>query len=363
MAFSADGVGNVATIPVPEGVYRLTVEAPGYALLAQDIEHKATAKPVEFKLRAVARSISCTVVVAGDDGQPLPNADVELWEVYPLARIAAGRTAAGGAVTFRDLRIGTVNPAVKDKSLPVTHRAEAVVRVQAQGYATTLQSVRLAEKGQLRVTLAAMKIIPEQQPNESKANAQRLVAGQSVSLKIDQPTDQDWFAIDLREAARVHLTFNNVPLSLLATAFDSTGKSAASLGKYGGQPATSAWDLPAGRYWVQVTAWGMNAASEAEIIMGLTAETAADPLESNNTAPEAKPIQIGQHMRGIIFPVGDADHFTLHVDRPGSLRVESANTPGIERTVSVVDRNGKRVCRPELLCRRRRGGEWRVGGG
>lgn len=363
LVFSTDAAGNVATIPVPEGLYRLTVEAPGYAVLEQGFEHKAAEKPVEFKLRAVARSVSCTIAVTGEGGKPLPGADVELWEVYPLAKIASGKTDAGGAVTFSDLHVGTVNPTVKDKSLPVTHRAEAVVRAQAQGYAATLQSVRLIDQGRFSVTLDPQKVVAEQQPNESKGDAQRLMPGQSASFKIDKPTDQDWFTFDLLEAARVHLSFNNVPLALLATAFDSTGKSVASLGKYGGQPATSAWDLPVGRYWVQVTSWGMNTASQAEILMGLTTETAADPLETNNTAPEAKPIQIGQHLRGIIFPVGDADHFMLHLDRPGSLRLESANTPSIERTVSVVDKNGKECAVLNCYAGAVGAGEWPMAAG
>jgi hypothetical protein len=341
MVFSTDSGGNVATIPVPEGVYQLTVEAPGYAVLVQDIEHKATEKPVEFKLKAIVKPISCAIAVTGEGGKPLPNADVELWEVYPLARITSGRTDAGGVVTFSDLRIGTINPVAKDKSLPVTHRAEAVVRVQAEGYVAALQSVRLIDGGRLPVTLDPQKVVAEQQPNESKGDAQRLMPGQSASFKIDKPTDQDWFAFELREPARVHLTFNNCPIELLTTLFDAAGKTVASFGKYSGAPAAGVWDLAAGRYWIQVTEWGMNGASEAEIIMSLTTEPAADPLESNNTAVEAKPIQIGQHMRGLIFPVGDADHFTLHLDRPGCLRVESANAPGIERTVSIVDKNEK----------------------
>lgn len=341
IVFAADSAGNVATIPVPEGTYHLTVEAPGFAGLDQDIEHKATAKPVEFKLKAIATPMSCTIAVTGEGGKPLPNVDVGLWEVYPVARIAAGKTGTGGVATFSDLRVGMISPTAQDTSLPVAHRAEAVVRVSAQGYVTALQSVRLVDQGRLSVALEPQKVVPEQQPNDSKGNAQRLIPGQSASFQIDRPTDEDWFAIDLRESARVHVALNNCPIELLTTVFNSTGKSVASFVKYGGSPAEGTWDLPAGRYWIQVTEWGMNGASEAEIIMALTAEIAADPLESNNTAPEAKPIQVGQHLRGILFPVGDADHFNLHLDRPGSLRLEAANAPGVERSVWIVDKNDK----------------------
>ncbi len=363
MTFSTDGAGTVATIPVPEGIYHLTVQAPGYAIQERDFEHKAVDKPVEFKLKAVAKSMPCTIAVTGEGGKPLANAEVELWEVYPLAKIASGRTDAGGLAGFSDLRVGTINPAANDKSLPVTHRTEAVVRVQAEGHVTTLQSVRLVDRGRLPVAIDLQRVVPEQPSNESGAAAQRLIPGQSVSLKIDKTTDQDWFSLDLREPARVRLSLNNCPIELLATVFDPAGKSVASLGKYAGQPAASAWDLPAGRYLIQVTEWGMKNASAAEIIMGLTLETAADPLESNNTAPEARPIAIGQHMRGILFPIGDADRFILHLDRAGCLRLESTNTPAIERTVTVLDKMDKPCAALNCYAAAGGAGEWQMAAG
>jgi hypothetical protein len=363
MVFATDNVGSVATIAVPEGLYHLTVEAPGYVTLEQDVEHKATDKPLEFKLKAIVKPMSCTIAVTDEGGKALPNADVELWEVYPMAKIISGQTTNGGSITFSNLRIGTINPVTRDKLLPVTHRAEAVVRVQVKGYVTALQSVRLTDGGRLVITVSPQKIVLEQQANESKGDAQRLVPGQSVSLKIDKPTDQDWFTFDLRESTRVHLAFNNCPIEVLATIFDTTGKSIATLGKYAAAPATGAWDLSAGRYWLQVTEWGMNGSSDAEVTMDLTTEIAADPLESNNSAPEAKPIQIGQHMRGIILPVGDTDQFTLHLDRAGCLRLESTNTPAIERAVEVFDRNEKRCA--ALYCYANAGGsgEWQIAAG
>ena len=363
MVFATDSAGNVASIPVPEGVYRLTVEAPGYVTLDQDLEHKATDNLVEFKLKAIAKAMSSTIAVTGEGGRPLPGADVEFWEVYPLARIAAGKTDAGGTVTFSGLRAGTINPVTKDKSLPVTHRTEVVVRAQAVGYAAALQSVRLVDGGRVLVTLDPAREVAEKKPNESKGEAQRLFPGQSASFQIDLPSDQDWFAFDLRESARVRLAFNNCPVELMTTLFDSAGKTVATLGKHGGAPATGLWDLPAGRYWMQVTEWGMNSAPQAKIVVSFTTEIAADPLESNNAAPEAKPIQIGQHLRGIIFPVGDADQFALHLDRAGCLRLEAANRPGVERTISVLDRNGKECAGRNFYAGSDGFGEWQFAAG
>ncbi len=363
MVFSTDAAGNVATIPVPEGGYLLKVEAPGYADLAQDMEHKAVTAPVELKLKAITRSISCSFAVTGEGGKPLGGAEVELWEVYPLARIASGKTDAGGSVIFSGLRLGTVNPVDRDKLLPVSHRAEAAVRVQAQGHVTTIQSVRLMDGGRLSVTLDPQIVVPEQASHDSKGTAQPLRLGQSASFKIEKPTDQDWFVFrssrgDPRDCGRQQLSHQT-----MTTIFDAAGGKVGDFAKYAGHPASRTLDLAAGRYWIQVTEWGMNGSSEAEVLMTLSAETAADPLESNNSAAEARPIQVGQHLRGILFPVGDSDCFALRLDRPGCLRLESVNTPGVERTVVVVDKNG--VQRAVLNCYAGNGGasEWQIEAG
>lgn len=363
MVFATDSTGGVTSIPVPEGLYHLTLEAPGYVTLDQDYEHKATDKPVEFKVKAVVKAMSCTIAVTGEGGKPLSNADVELWEVYPLARIATGRADAGGAVTFSGLRIGTINPVTQDKSLPVTHRTEVVVRVQADGYTTLLQSVRLVEGGRILVTLDPVKQLAEQKPNETKADAQRLLPGQSVSFQIELPSDQDWFAFELREPARARLAIDNCPIDLVTTLFDSAGKKLADFGKYSGSPAAGTWDLAAGRYWVQVTEWGMNNAPQGKAVMTFTTEVAADPFETNNSAPEAKPVQIGQHLRGILFPVGDADNFTLHLDRPGCLRLEAVNSPGVERTILVLDKNDKEWANRSYYAGTGGPGEWLIAAG
>lgn len=360
LVFCPDSAGNVATIPVPEGVYRMKVEAPGYVPLDQEFGHKTIDKPVEFRLKAVVQPISFTVAVADQAGKPLPNAAVELWEVYPLAAIASGKTDARGSVRFSDLRIGTIDPVAADKSLPAACRAEAVVRVQAEGYVVALQSIRLSDRGQLTVTLDPQKVVAEQQVNESKGDAQRLILGQSVSFKIDKPSDQDWFAFEMREPARIRLALNNCPIELCATVFNSAGATVGTIAKYNGQAVVGVWDLPAGRYFVQVTEWGMNGSSQTESLMALTAEAAADPFESNNAAAEAKPIQIGQHVRGILFPMGDADYFALHLDRPGSLRLESVNTPGIERSVAVLDKSGKSCAVLNCYAGSGGAGEWQL---
>ena len=358
LLFSANRAGNAATVPVPEGIYQLKIDAPGFHGIIQDYEHKAAEEPVQFKLKAIAKVISCTVIAKSDDGTSLSNAEVELWEVYPRAKIASGRTGAGGTITFSDLRLGTVNPTAEDKSLPVTHRAEAVLRVQAEGYVSALKSVRLQNGTSLAMMLTPVATIPERESNNSIGNAQRLKPGQSASFVIDKPSDQDWFVFDLPEATRVKLAFNSCPLETTASIFDSAGERVAHLNRYGGRPANGVWDLARGHYSIRVTEWGMNGSSKEEIIMTLSAETAADPLEDNDSPTAARPIQVGQHMRGLLFPVGDADHFTLHLDRPGCLRLDSMYNSGIERAVHIFDKNDKDIA--HLNCYTGRGGaaEW-----
>ena len=214
-----------------------------------------------------------------------------------------------------------------------------MLRVQAEGYVSALKSVRLQNGTSLAMMLTPVATIPEQESNNSIGNAQRLKPGQSASFVIDEPSDQDWFVFDLPEATRVKLAFNSCPLETTASIFDSAGERVAHLNRYGGRPANGVWDLARGHYSIRVTEWGMNGSSKEEIIMTLSAETAADPLEDNDSPTAARPIQVGQHMRGLLFPVGDADHFTLHLDRPGCLRLDSMYNSGIERAVHIFDKN------------------------
>jgi hypothetical protein len=241
----------------------MKVEAPGYVPLDQEFGHKTIDKPVEFRLKAVvqpspSRSRSQTRPA---NRWPMP---VELWEVYPLAAIASGKNGCPRVGQVLDLRIGTIDPVAADKSLPAACRAEAVVRVQAEGYVVALQSIRLSDRGQLTVTLDPQKVVAEQQVNESKGDAQRLILGQSVSFKIDKPSDQDWFAFEMREPARIRLALNNCPIELCATVFNSAGATVGTIAKYNGQAVVGVWDLPAGRYFVQVTEWCMNGSSQTE---------------------------------------------------------------------------------------------------
>ena len=358
LVFATDHLGQVNTIPIPTGDYQLRVEAPGLMTLDQTYTHKASGAPEALTLQAVTKSLSYRVEVKGTDGQALSAARVELWEVYPGAKIAWGTTNGQGMVSFDDLRIGRVNPVLADKSLPVGHRVEAVVRVEAAGYLTALQSLRLVDQGHHIMTLAKPLTIKEKEPNNAKGSAQPLVLGQSASLKLDDPKDEDWFRFDLPEPAQVTVKLSAAPLEVYLNLYDGAGKRVGQFGKYASRPSQGVWNLHAGHYAIQVHEWGMNNSSEAEVLLQLTGQVGADPLEDNNSTAGARMVEIGQHMRGMIFPIHDQDHFTLHLDRPGRLRLESINTPAIERSVLIVDKAGK--SRATLNCYANRGGvgEW-----
>ena len=360
---ATDSDGNVITVPVPEGVYRLRTEAPGYSDIDADFNHTAMETPVEFRMTAMVRTASYTVTVRGPDGQPLRNATVELWEVYPRARIAAAQTDIAGVASFTELRLGSVNPIAEDDSLPVTHRAEAVVRVEAAGYATVLQSVRLRDRGQAAVTLHPMQTVQEQEPNDSLGQGPKIQPGQTASFTIGQDTDQDWFRFVLAEPGRVKLMLNDSPMEIAASVFHAAGESVAQIHKYSQREAQGQWDLPAGRYSIRVQEWGQNDCSETETLLTLSVETAADPMEPNYERSVAKPIRIGEHVRGLLFPVGDADHFTLHLDRPGCLRLESVNAPDVQRSVVIYDRAERQVAELNCYAQRGRAGEWQFAAG
>ncbi len=358
IVITSDRDGNISTLGVPEGTYDLKIVAPGYADIEQVYEHRTVEQPTEFKFQAVSQQIGYTVSVQDPDGTPVPQAQVTLYEVYPLARIATSRSDAQGRVQFTNLRLGIVNPLSKEGNLSVAHRAEAVVRVEAEGCIPSLQSLRLREQGQLAVTLHRQVTLQEQQANDTSGQAQSIIPGQAASFKLDQLGDQDWFKFELPEAAQVTAVVNNCPISTSLDLFDGSGSRIGGFNKYASNPARGTWNLGAGRYTIQVTSWG-SARSDAEIIMTLSAEVAADPMEDNNTPAGARSLHVGQHLRGMVFPDYDRDYFTLHLDRPGVLRLESVNAPPLSRTVLIQDRDQNTLA--SMNCYGSNGGvaEWR----
>ncbi|MCF7976229.1 MAG: hypothetical protein K9N55_20595 [Phycisphaerae bacterium] len=343
LVFSPIHTGAVRTQPVPGGTYQLKIEAPGFQTLEQVIEHTGSKAPVQFKLKALCHTLSYAVQVQADNGSAIRQATVTLWEVYPLGMITTGLTNAQGLIQFSDLKIGVVNPVTPDNALPVTHRPEVVVRVEADGYMTTQKSVRLSAQGQCTITLASETQLTEEEPNDDKGSAQSMALGQSMAFTLQRPTDQDWFAFDLPEATQVTLSHASCPVSLSILVFNTGGEEVASCNTYARQTRKAVWNLPEGHYVIRVTVWGQNSASKDINVINLTGRIAADPLEFNNTPSSARPIQIGQHMRGLLFPIGDEDVYTLHLDRPGCLRLESCNTPDVQRAVAILDAGGTAI--------------------
>jgi len=360
LVFSPNHTGHVKTIPVPEGTYQLQITAPGFETINQVFDHRKSEAPVQLKFKALANDITYNVSVKAQDGSSISQANVTLWEVYLLGEIANHQTNAQGQVTFSHLKTGTMNPVDPNNLLRVTHRSNIVIRVEANGYITTEKSVRLTHNGQCTLTLAPDVQILEQEPNDDKGSALPIALGQGLSFKINKPRDQDWFKFSLAEATRITLSTEGCPVQLTMQLFNSAGDQVGSQNSYRNSKYSTDWNLHEGHYYLVAREWSSNYGSEELNVFKLTGQIAADPLEANNTISTARPLEMGQHMRGLIFPVKDIDYYSLHLDRPSCLRLETCNTPNIERSVNLLNASGKSLGTLNLYARSMSAREWHL---
>ena len=67
--------------------------------------------------------------------------------------------------------------------------------------------------------------------------------------------------------------------------------------------------LAKGIYFIRVEEWGRNGISEEPCKLTLQSNSTADGLEPNNTLEQARLVQPGVAIHGIIFPTGDRDYY------------------------------------------------------
>ncbi|BBM86683.1 CARDB domain-containing protein [Candidatus Uabimicrobium amorphum] len=341
--FNPNWEGHVTTIPVPAGTYSMRIVAKGFKDYHALFVHKAVKNNIVIKLDPIFKPLTTAVIVKGDDGNFIGGANVELWESYPQAKIAVSRSNQNGLAKFSTLKLGVVNPINQDKVLSTTCRNEVVARVTAKGYHPTLQSLSLAVRNRKIVTLNKIKEFSENEPNNSKEQAQLLRPGNTVSLKIGKFRDQDWFSFQLKEPAQVTLFMAKLPIEISMQVMNAAGKVIGNYNQYAGHDIRWVGHYKAGKYFIRILEWGNNGFSPQEFKLKMTSQTAADPLEPNDNKALARDISVGQHMRGLIFPVGDKDFFRVKVDRPGRVQLVSMYNSKFERSIRVFNENNRVV--------------------
>lgn len=343
VVFRCSWDGAFSTPPIPEGAYRAEVSAAGCAPKSFDVEIKRGGAPVPFaldRLSAPARlRISITDAATGGG---LGGAKLVLAETWPHGIVAEQASAADGSATFANLPIGPLNVADAQGRVDVTRRA-LTVRAEKDGYAPAVRPVLLGgDSTELSIPLQPLAEQPEREPNNDLASAQKIRPGAPVRFGILSLGDHDFFQFDLDTPALLRVTVGpDNPIQTHVLLWDSKGRMLREQGTYEGQNNVMEFRVAAGRFFVEVREWGDNAISvQNALTLLVSAESAADPREPNDTSDAARPIAEGETPSGLIWPVGDADFYRFEVQRPGWIRVTESGAPFQRHVLLLNDKGG-----------------------
>ncbi len=318
----SDFNGSFILRDLPLGKYQITVQAPGFLPLKQNINHNSFTPAIHpFVLHAVIDKREKITVKIRDalSGKPVPGARITLAEAGKTGIIQEKTAGKSGNITFTNIAIGYRNLAHNNR-LAVS-RPQLTITVEAKSYAPQCIPITLPDKG-ITVSLAPNSIVREKEPNNSIASAQKIIPGTIIATAISKLGDKDFFLFHLDYPAKVTITTTEPPI--LQTFFrlmDKDGKEIARNGQYEKQNnQLIAKGLAAGTYLLQVEEWDNNNKSDIPIKFQITAENIADALEPDNSRKQARLITIGQEVRATILPIGDQDWFRFHINRPGRIR-------------------------------------------
>ncbi len=344
--FTTGWEGEFTIVEVPQGAWRAEVSAPGCTAKTFDLTVAPDHAEAKFELARESEVAGVTVTVQdAEGGAPLVGAKVSLAEAWPKGMIAEGTTDAEGKASFAGLRIGRLNWIEESGKVAICRR-EATVRVEAEGYETTLVPVALQDGAGFPVAVNSCAKIVEQEPNDALASAQVIRTGAPVEFAIAKPGDHDCFRFRVKEPARVGIELQtNATLSITLLLFDADGHERARWSAGPNQkPTFDAGPLAAGDYLVQAQEYYDSGANPAPISLRILCDWAADPQEPNDSPQAARPLRSGEEARGCLLPAGDHDVYRFETRRPCHVRVTSTHH-ALTRTLILFNDRGEEITR------------------
>ena len=335
--------GQFKFLGLAPGRYQVRLDAPGAAPWLRELE--VGVQPVELEMEALSRAARVAVrVVDAISGRALPGVQLQLAEVWPGALLGDARTDASGAAVFAELALGSLN--WRDAQDRVGRsRGPATLHAELEGYEASVMPVVLGVSNEpVEVRLNPLTLQREQEPNNDLASAQPIRTGAPVQLAIEPVGDVDVFAFRLQHPAEVSLRIAaGGGIQTLLTLFDGEGNRIADKGAQAGiENLISGQVLVAGRYFVEVSEWGRDAASAEPLQLTVEATPAVDPREPNDSLAEASPLALLEQASGLTWPRGDRDRYRIELPRPGVLQVEEAGAD-YQRKISLLDLAGATV--------------------
>jgi uncharacterized caspase-like protein len=184
------------------------------------------------------------------------------------------------------------------------------------------------------------------EPNNTLGTAKRLTVGGQVAFNILPLGDADWFSVDVDTPGALAISVDEGPkdLDIAFRVLDANRGTVvnwtAPYAPGGLTEAVADLALP-GTYYIEVR----DGRNDARSVQHATLFTQFTPLiasyEPNDDRARATPVPLSGETYAHILPVGDADLFSVLVERPGTLDIEIDQVPeALDVAFRVLDASG-----------------------
>ena len=169
-------------------------------------------------------------------------------------------------------------------------------------------------------------------PEAGFSKAMPLPLAATVETRIAERGAKPWYRVDVPTAGEIHVTVPATPTEIDIHARVWNANRDVVSDWQGAATAGGALDgiypVPGpGRYWIEMSDGGSNAASADGFVVGVDFKPADDPFEPNGSIGAARPVPMDITIRPAIFPRRDHDWLEFWIDRPGMFTAEATEVP------------------------------------
>ncbi|MEI7671631.1 MAG: pre-peptidase C-terminal domain-containing protein, partial [Deltaproteobacteria bacterium] len=177
------------------------------------------------------------------------------------------------------------------------------------------------------------------EPNADYSDAKLLAFAQPVQPFIFPVGDRDWFKIKTEEPGLIRFMIQNVPPNLKIKLVLYNENKDTLLTKdilNAGDPLEAVYLAPvAGTYYFQVSDREDSRDSTAPYKLTVFFTPMVDSAEPNNSFGYPTILEASNQVNGLIYPNGDYDWYRFFVKDAGTLRIQMAQTNGIEAHIQL----------------------------
>ncbi len=168
------------------------------------------------------------------------------------------------------------------------------------------------------------------EPNDSILEADRLISGKPIRMRIDSGDDVDWYGIPLDSNGYLKIGYQKLPEGMVLEARFAKkqaweAKKRKWLGEWQKLPLAQAFRGLDTVHFAVRSKKGNNSPKKFRLRAEFLPEM--DEYEPNNSKGEARSISLGETIRTFAYPKGDRDYFKVEVDGGGYLYANAKNVP------------------------------------